>query len=82
MRIRSKLADVEFEFGSIQRDGNRLVISSHADAKMKSKVYVTPRDVTAMLKCLLSSPSALLFVIGFPFFYFRAARAAKRPAAR
>jgi len=74
MRIRSKLADVEFEFGEIVRDGNTLVISSHPDARMKSKVYVTPKDITAMLRRLLVSPSALLFVIFLPFFYIRAKR--------
>jgi hypothetical protein len=77
MKIRSRLADVEFEFGEIVRDGDLLVIASHPDARMKSKVYVSPRDVTAFLRRLITSPSALLFVIGLPFFYFRAARASK-----
>ena len=82
MRIRSKLADVEFEFGEIGREGNQLVITSHPDAKMKSKVYVAPQDVTAMLKRLFVSPSALLFIIGLPFFYFRAARADRKSTVR
>jgi hypothetical protein len=77
MRIRSKLADVEFEFGEIARDGNLLVITSHPDARMKSRVYVSPQDVAALFGRMIMSPSALVFVIGLPFFYFRAARANK-----
>lgn len=76
MRIRSKLADVEFEFGEIVREGDRLVISSHPDARMKSKVYVAPSDVVAFLGRLVASPGALLFVVGLPFFWWRAKRQA------
>ena len=72
MRVRSKLADVEFQFGDIERKGNQLVIASHPDQTMKSKVYVSPADVVAFLGRLLRSPSGLLFVLGLPVFYFRA----------
>ena len=77
MRVRSKLADVEFLFGSVERKDNGLVISSHPSQTMKSKVYVSPQDVAAFLGCLFRSPSALLFVLGLPVFYFRA-RSEKR----
>lgn len=82
MRIRSRLADVEFEFGEIAREGDLLVIASHPDARMKSKVYVSPRDVTAFLRRLFTSPSALAFVLGLPYFYLRAARAGKNTPPR
>ena len=39
---------------------------------MKSKVYIKPDDVLSFLGQLFRSPSALLFVIGFPVFYFQA----------
>ena len=90
MRVRSKLADVEFLFGAVERKDNGLVITSHPSQTMKSKVYVSPQDVVAFLGCLCRSPSALLFVLGLPVFYFRARgdkRAGKkagpgRPASR
>jgi hypothetical protein len=72
MRVRSKLADVEFLFGGVERKDNGLVITSHPSQTMKSKVYVSPQDVTAFLGCLFRSPSALFFVLGLPIFWFRA----------
>lgn len=72
MKVKSKLADVDFQFGDIERKGNTLVISSHPSQTMKSKVYVRPEDVVAFLGRLVRSPSALLFVLGLPVFYVRA----------
>ena len=72
MKVKSKLADVDFKFGTVERKDNMLVISSDPAQTMQSKVYVTPDDVLQFLGKLLRSPSGLLFVIGFPVFYFRA----------
>jgi hypothetical protein len=72
MKVRSKLADVDFAFGVVERKGNTLVISSHPSQAMKTKVYIKPDDVLSFLGQLFRNPSALLFVIGFPVFYFRA----------
>lgn len=72
MKVKSKLADVDFSFGAVERKDNTLVISSDPAQKMQSKVYVTPDDVLRFLGKLLTSPSGLLFVIAFPIFYFRA----------
>ncbi len=77
MRVRSKLADVDFQFGKVRRDGDMLIIESHAEARMKSRVYVSPEDVTIFLRRLLSSPSALVFVLGFPYFWYRHRNAQK-----
>lgn len=77
MRVRSKLADVDFQFGKVRRDGDMLIIESHADARMKSRVYVSPEDVTVFLRRMLSSPSALVFVLGFPYFWYRHRKAQK-----
>ena len=71
MRVRSKLADVDFQFGKVRRDGDMLIIESHAEARMKSRVYVSPDDVTAFLKKCLVSPSAIVFVLGLPYFWVR-----------
>ncbi len=71
MRVRSKLADVDFQFGDLKREGDMLIINSHADARMKSRVYVSPEDVTIFLRRLLVSPSAIVFVLGLPYFWVR-----------
>jgi preprotein translocase subunit Sec63 len=78
MRVKSKLADVDFQFGDVKRDGNLLVIDSHPDSTMKSSVYVSPQDVVEVLKRILISPSALLFVLGLPYFLYRWHRSGQR----
>lgn len=71
MRVRSKLADVEFRFGSIERKDDELIINSHPDQPMKSRVYVSPADVLTVLGKLLTSPAAWVFALGLPYFYWR-----------
>ena len=71
MRVISKLAQIDFQFGKVTRDGNVLVIDSHADAKMHSTVYVSPQDVIEFFKRFLLSPRAIVFVLGMPFFWYR-----------
>ena len=82
MHVKSRLADVEFLFGTVERKGNRLVISSHPSQTMQSKVYVSPQDVLSFFGQLLRSPSALLFVLGFPYFYIKARQEPGRSASR
>ena len=72
MRVRSKLADVEFRFGSIERKDNELIINSHPDQAMKSRVYVSPADVLTVLGKVVTTPAAWVFFLGLPFFYWRA----------
>lgn len=71
MRVISKLAQIDFQFGKVAREGNVLLIESDPDAKMPSTVYVSPQDVVEFLKRFLLSPSALLFVLAFPYFLIR-----------
>jgi len=79
MRVQSRLADVEFQFGPISREGNHLVIASAPGQAMESKVYVNPSDVLRFLGRFLTSRAALGFLIGFPYFYLRARRAPEPP---
>ncbi|MCL4745108.1 MAG: hypothetical protein KJZ83_06795 [Burkholderiaceae bacterium] len=72
MRVRSKLADVEFRFGAVDRRGYELIIHSHPDQPMKSRVHVTPQDVLAAVRALLLSKAFWVYLLGFPYFYFRA----------
>lgn len=71
MRVRSKLAQIDFRFGDVSREGNLLLIDSHADSNLPSRVYISPQDVLEFLKRLLTSPSAILFVLGLPWFLYR-----------
>lgn len=74
MRVESRLADVEFKFGPISREGNSLVLRSAPDQTMESKVYVSPADVVSFLGKFLTSRAALTFLLAFPLFYLRARR--------
>jgi hypothetical protein len=76
MRVRSKLADVEFRFGSIERKDGELIINSHPDQSMKSRVYISPADVVTVLGKLLTSPGAWGFMLRLPYFLWRARAAA------
>ncbi len=71
MRVRSKLADVEFRFGSIERKGNELIINSHPDQPMKSRVYVSPSDVLTVAGKLIATPAAWVFLLGLPYFWWK-----------
>ena len=71
MRVISKLAQIDFQFGKISRQENVLVIESHPDSKMPSTVYVSPQDVVAVLRRMLVNPGAILFLLALPYFLFR-----------
>ena len=71
MRVRSKLADVEFRFGSFERKKDHLIIHSAPEQSMPTRVQVSPDDVTAALVRALASPGAWLYFAGFPFFLLR-----------
>lgn len=78
MRVISKLAQIDFQFGQVAREGNLLVIDSHPDSRMPSKVYISPQDVIEYLKRLLLSPTAILFFLGLPYFMYRWKRSDKK----
>jgi hypothetical protein len=80
MRVTSQLADVDFKFGPIAREGDQLVISSAPEQAMATKVYVSPRDIVSFLGRFLRSPSALLFLLLFPLHYFRGRSVPEAPS--
>ena len=73
MKVVSRLAKMDFTIGSIERDGDNLVIKSHPDQAMKSKVYMTPEDVAGLLKASLNR-SVVSFALSFPWIYMRSKR--------
>ena len=79
MKVVSKLARMDFTVGSIERDGDNIIIKSHPDQPMKAKVLMTPEDVIGMLKASLNR-SVISFALSFPLIYLRAKRQQKEKA--
>lgn len=71
MLVRSKLADVEFEFGEFEYKKDHLILHSAPQQAMKTKVYVSPNDILSALGQLLKKPMVWLYFLGFPFFLLR-----------
>lgn len=71
MKVKSKLADIDFEFGHFEYKKDHLVIHSHPDQSMQSKVYVSPNDVVTALGKALRVPMVWVYILGFPFFLIR-----------
>lgn len=77
MRVRSKLADVEFQFGEFEYKKDHLIIHSAPEQAMQTRVYVSPDDiVTASLRAL-ANPRVWLYFACFPFFLVRYRRRKK-----
>ena len=68
MRVRSKLADVEFQFGEFEYKKQNLIINSAPEQAMKTRVYVNPEDVLQGMKRALSKPMVWVYILCFPFF--------------
>lgn len=71
MKVKSKLADIDFEFGHFEYKKDHLIIHSHPDQSMQSKVYVSPDDVLSALGKAIKLPMFWAYMIGFPFFLIR-----------
>lgn len=78
MRVRSKLADVEFMFGEFEYKKDHLVIHSAPEQAMQTRVYVSPDDIVNALKKALSNPRVWLYFACFPFFLARYRRRRKK----
>jgi len=82
MKVKSKLADIDFEFGRFQYKKDHLIVHSHESQSMQSKVYISPNDVLSALGRALANPMVWVYIVGFPFFLIRYRRrhARKREA--
>lgn len=80
MKVKSKLADIDFEFGHFEYKKDHLIIHSHPDQSMQSRVYISPDDVVTALGKALKVPMVWLYIIGFPYFLirYRRRKAAKK----
>lgn len=71
MKVKSKLADIDFEFGRFEYKKDHLIVHSHESQPMQSKVYVSPNDVLSALGKALSNPMVWVYFLFFPFFLIR-----------
>jgi hypothetical protein len=71
MKVRSKLADVDFQFGQFEYKKDHLIIHSEEAQAMKTKVYVSPNDIVCALSEMLKKPMVWLYLLAFPFFLVR-----------
>jgi hypothetical protein len=83
MKVKSKLADIDFEFGRFEYKKDHLIVHSHESQSMQSRVYISPNDVLAALGKALANPMVWVYLIFFPFFLVRYRRrhARKKQAA-
>ncbi len=71
MKVKSKLADVDFRFGHFEYKKDHLVIHSDPAQTLQSKVYVSPDDVVSALGKAMRNPMVWVYVLAFPFFLIR-----------
>ena len=71
MKVKSKLADLDFEFGRFEYKKDHLIVHSHESQAMQSRVYISPNDVLAALGKALANPMVWVYLIFFPFFLVR-----------
>jgi hypothetical protein len=83
MKVKSKLADIDFEFGRFEYKKDHLIVHSHESQSMQSKVYISPNDVLSAAGKALANPMVWVYLIFFPFFLVRYRRrhARKKQAA-
>lgn len=71
MKVKSKLADVDFEFGRFEYKQDHLIIHSAPAQRLQSKVYVSPNDIVSAVGKALRNPMVWVYLFGFPVFLFR-----------
>ena len=71
MKVKSKLADIDFEFGRFEYKKDHLIVHSHESQSMQSKVYISPNDILSALGKALSNPMVWVYALFFPFFLIR-----------
>ena len=79
MQVNTKLAKMQIEIGSIQRDADRIIIKSDPEKSMPAVVYLTPQDEARMIKASLNL-SVISYILLFPFIYAKSRRQDKADA--
>ena len=70
MKVVSRLVNMDFKIGKIARKEDQLVISSHESQPMKVKVYMSPEDITGLIRAALNL-SVIYYVLSLPFIFIK-----------
>jgi len=76
VKVFTKLVNLDFVLGSMERDGDILLIKSDTDKSMPAEVEMSARDVVGLIRAGLNW-SVITFILQLPILYSREKRAAK-----
>jgi len=76
MKVFTKLVSLDFVLGSMERDGDILLIRSDTEKSMPAEVEMTAQDVVDLIRVALNR-SVMSFVLQLPFLYRQEKRARK-----
>jgi hypothetical protein len=74
MKVYTKLVNLDFVLGSMQRDGDVLLIKSDTTKSMPAEVEMSAQDAVDLVRVALNR-SVISFILQLPFLYFREKRA-------
>ena len=78
MKVKSNLADVDFQFGRFEYKKDHMIIHSDPGQAMQSRVYISPDDIVSATCKALANPMVWLYLLAFPFFLLRYRRRKRR----
>lgn len=76
MKVASKLVKMDFVIGKIERKDQYLIIYSHPDSTMPTKVRMDAIDVWSFARAMLNWP-VILYLLSLPILYRRAKQQAQ-----
>jgi len=79
MRVRSPLADIDLQIGSIAREEDHLVVRTAEGTGIPTRIDIDARDAARILKTVLCSRHALAFIFQLPLLYWRARKKPRIP---
>ena len=77
MRVRSPLADIDFNVGRLRLQGRDLVVESDPDSSLETTLFVSPADAWLTLKRCLFSGAFWRFMLTLPWRGARSANVAQ-----
>ena len=75
MKVFTKLVNLDFVLGSMQRDGDILLLKSDTEKSMPAEVEMSAHDAVDLIRVALNW-SVITFVLQLPILYSREKRAA------
>jgi hypothetical protein len=66
MKVVSRLVNMDFKVGTMTRDDDQLIISSHESQPMKVKVYMNPEDISGFIRAAFNW-QIISYILSMPF---------------